>query len=334
MEASRYAPGLSNVLANNATSTMSQAAMRKVLEQPVLLHRALIKNDKHVPAFKAPICTHKFLLEARENNVFLFSQDDVRYKVIAEPPALIELNVMVINSLQRALLAKNPKLLRLPNAEKSVPRLLQHLGLRQADKKYCMEMLATLHHMGVGVPIFRKNYVPPVRGRAKPEKEERMVQNDDDFFDGLPELTAKQLKSRGRALTSKPERIALQVAQMEARRQKLDTDLTSKRRDLQKAEDERAEENCYRRLPKKRTASEAAFNSPRRYVADNGKRMKTSHDDSGSKDAAEQLRVMALTEAAAASFEQFVQERAILQLELEGKTGQIPGIVDEESAFG
>ena len=82
---------------------------------------------------------------------------------------------MVINSLQRALLAKNLKLLRLPNAEKSVPRLIQHLGLRQADKRYCMEVLATLHHMDVDVQIFRKNYVPPVRGKAKTVREQCAV---------------------------------------------------------------------------------------------------------------------------------------------------------------
>ena len=36
-EASRYAQGL-NVVANSVEPTMSEAAMRKVLEQPVLLH--------------------------------------------------------------------------------------------------------------------------------------------------------------------------------------------------------------------------------------------------------------------------------------------------------
>ena len=96
---------------------------------------------------------------------------------------------------------------------------------------------------------------------------------------------------------------------MEARKQKLDNDLVSRRRELRKAEDEQAEENCYRRIPKKRTTSEAGFDSPHQNsglpVADNGKRMKASLGDSGSKDATESMRILSLKEAAAASFHKF-----------------------------
>ena len=75
---------------------------------------------------------------------------------------------MLLNALQRVREIPVPQIMDRPGAAKSVPRLVQHLALRQADKQYCLQMLATLFHMGIDdIPVFRKNYVPPARGRVK-----------------------------------------------------------------------------------------------------------------------------------------------------------------------
>ena len=63
---------------------LSQLARQKVLEQPVLLHEALIRNNLHVPSIKSEVATHKFLLECRDKKVFLFAQDDIRHKVVPQ----------------------------------------------------------------------------------------------------------------------------------------------------------------------------------------------------------------------------------------------------------
>ena len=70
---------------------LDDAARSKMMKRSCLLYDGIIRNQRHVPCFDSPMCTHSFLQDVYDNTVFVFDLHDVRVRNVATCPTLGEL---------------------------------------------------------------------------------------------------------------------------------------------------------------------------------------------------------------------------------------------------
>ena len=63
------------------------------------LYQALQRKQRYMPDQKSPICTVDFLLGVVKGTIHSFTTDQIRMKVIAQPPAM----AILVSALQRVL---------------------------------------------------------------------------------------------------------------------------------------------------------------------------------------------------------------------------------------
>lgn len=180
-------------------------------------HEALQRNGYCVPALNQPICTLAFMQEIRQHITFTPRYQDLVIRPCPRPPTKQTLTVALIQVIEGGL----------PNlAEQQRPpyaQLLKHLRARSADKEYLLRVLSTLtrgEHM-----FFDKAYLPPPR-----QKRQILINNDDNFFSGLPQSRSKAKRDNLRVLLSEEQRALLKLAQAQeaakASQERLDRQMT------------------------------------------------------------------------------------------------------------
>lgn len=119
------------------------------------------------------------------------------------------------------------------NERNAYERLMQHLTLRQGDLQWQLAVLA--HLTNAAHQFFQRDYRPPPRKTA--EQINLTFNNDDGFFDNIPETQRKSKRSAAaRLILNSEQRHQLEVAKIEAMNQRL----TAKLQALQQKAAERA----------------------------------------------------------------------------------------------
>ena len=95
-------------------------------------------------------------------------------------------------------------------------RLAEHLKKYNVDIKWLLGVCSTLNPE---MPIFKKGYKPKHHVVMAGPK----IDNNDQFFDGLPQLSSKELKGRGNSsyFLSKAERLEQSLAKQQAQQLKM-----------------------------------------------------------------------------------------------------------------
>ena len=161
--------------------------MQKILEQPTLLYESLLRNGFILPEYKSALCNHQFLLDIKLGRVFCFRESDVSYKNMVHKLSTKDLNIRLRDKLTDSFLKHD--YWKDQRQRDKVQELIYCLEDRQADAGYCTLILATLHNSGVTCEIFEKNWKPIAKVAEEQAKME--LENDDGFFDGLPDLDRK-----------------------------------------------------------------------------------------------------------------------------------------------
>ena len=91
----------------------------------------------------------------------------------------------------------------------SVWNFIYRLEDKLADSHYCILILSTLHNHGATCEIFEKNWKPIAK--LAEEVANLQPENDDGFFDGLPELDRKQMQKKGSVPKTKAQRLIEQI---------------------------------------------------------------------------------------------------------------------------
>jgi hypothetical protein len=167
------------------------------------LYESLLRNGYVLPAYHSALCNHQFLLDIKLGRVFCFREQDVSYKNMVHKLSAKDLNTRLRDKLEDSLLMhdywKNPE------NKKKVQELIYRLEERQADAHYCVLILSTLHCNGATCEIFEKNWKPVAK--VAEEQASFLPENDDGFFDGLPDLDKKQMQRKGNVPKTKAQRL-------------------------------------------------------------------------------------------------------------------------------
>ena len=134
---------------------------QKILSVPVLLYTHLEDKQVHLPKFESNICTHKFLLDVRNREVFLMDRTTMRSLKFHKSPIVEVLQEQLIKLLKKAVQDKVPFLTKKTDMlgkeispKHGVISLIEHLENRLADKAFLLEWISTLRCNGVQVDLF------------------------------------------------------------------------------------------------------------------------------------------------------------------------------------
>ena len=146
------------------------------------LYKACQRNEFVMPSMKCSLCTIDFMFEVKAGKIYCPKIKDLKgRKACPDPPDIKTL----INFISAAVM-KHEANQSLANFEKvQLSALLERLDKKQCNKEWLIDVLWCLDESH---PIFEKNYV---YRRPKDNHVEfmQLIPNENNFFDGLPELT-------------------------------------------------------------------------------------------------------------------------------------------------
>ena len=152
---------------------------------------ACIRNNFLVPKHNSRLCTREFLQEVRAGQVFVPKVTELKCAPCPEPPCNDIVRQELINVLQNGIANVTDQAVRSP-----YERLVWHLQLRAGDLEFHLQMLA---HLTEGRhAYFQKDYRPPPKVRANAA--DLLFNNDDGFFDNLPDTKKKGKRSQASRL--------------------------------------------------------------------------------------------------------------------------------------
>ena len=137
------------------------------------------------------MCTHYFLNDIYEGEVFSWNMEDIRMRNCATMPNIQDLRKLTVTSITDGIAAGD---VFPPGSIDKVTRLQEHISKRAGSKRFYLEFLSTLHARGLPLRMFAKNFV--YRPAASKDKVDG-APPPAAFFQGLPNLTEKQQRLRG-----------------------------------------------------------------------------------------------------------------------------------------
>lgn len=188
-----------------------------ILQNKKLLHASLIQRNYDVPKMAAPVCTHEFLLQVYERDVFVLKREQVRDRNVFGAPTNDELHQAVLAGLATTAgkPAKEHAYLPVNHGRSSQQNLLDHLTAKQGDREWMLRLLSTMHVRGLDCPFFKAG---AVQKQAKGIQRTRVPQIDPDFFSGVQPLTVAELRQRGRGVSiPKADLLSQQIEEREKR---------------------------------------------------------------------------------------------------------------------
>jgi hypothetical protein len=166
---------------NNQLS-MQQAAM--LVNSREDYHYACVKNGFRMPAVKSPICSIIFMKEIRAGVTWVPKLAEVKLAPCPNPPSIEDIRNELVQLIETNLNTVDQSL------KEPLRSLMNHLKCRPADKAFMLDIISTVTDRNHR--YFAKDYLPPKKHTAI--KDQLYVDNQDNFFTGLPE--AKRTKSK------------------------------------------------------------------------------------------------------------------------------------------
>ena len=146
------------------------------------LYKACQRNEFVMPSMKCSLCTIDFMFEVKAGKIYCPKIKDLKgRKACPDPPDIKTLLTFI-----SAAVMKHEANQSLANFEKvQLSALLERLDKKQCNKEWLIDVLWCLDESH---PIFEKNYV---YRRPKDNHVEfmQLIPNENNFFDGLPEMT-------------------------------------------------------------------------------------------------------------------------------------------------
>ena len=193
------------------------------------LYNALVRNQRLMPPRKDAINTQKFLRGVWTKKYWVMSSPEVvGYKMCADPPSKKQLARIL-----SAVMA-NYRSLGEPT-DSGIRRTAKQIRKRPPSTNW---MLLVLSNLDPANPVFAKSYVAP----KKPKGNEAVfLENQDDFFDGLPVASTK--KKRFINLLDGKAKKAQQHAKTKARMAKMQAKLDAQQAAMNESSDSSSDDS-------------------------------------------------------------------------------------------
>ena len=149
------------------------------------LYKACLRNGYVMPSMKSTICTIDFMFEVKATKIYCPTVAQVRgRRACPDPPDVESLKQFIVVAVAQADYAG-----RLANIERmAFDTLRERLRKKYANKEWLIDLLWCLdnNHM-----IFDKNYKYR-RPKDYTADYQKLIPNENQFFEGLPELTLEE----------------------------------------------------------------------------------------------------------------------------------------------
>ena len=193
------------------------------------LYNALVRNQRLMPPRKDAINSQKFMRGVWTKKYWVMSSHEVvGYKMCADPPSKKQLSRILAGVLANYRSLGEP-------TDSGMKRTAKQIRKRPPSTNW---MLLVLSNLDPANEVFAKGYVAP----RKPKGNEAVfIENQDDFFDGLPVAATK--KKRFINLLDGKQKKTQQYSKMKARIEKMQAKLDAQQAALNDSSDSSSEDS-------------------------------------------------------------------------------------------